>query len=285
MLSKFLIPQNGSIEEMFKAISLFERQNLAVGSLDNKLTQNTKLWLLHQGQLLHSQGQILTPGNIYINPTQGKWEATQPTIAYSLPHTEWQTALQHWPQLAELTEFPQPQLTPPLPTRNIIPFRQPTREEAPRKKLRTYFPRPTINPRIWWQKLTKRYPFFEQQSASDCGAACLVMISRYWGKNLSVNRLRELANVSRSGASMRSLTAAAEAVGFATRPVKASLDKLAQQPLPAIAHWEGKHYIVVYEISKKRVIVADPAIGQRTLTLTQFKAGWTGYALLLQPTT
>ncbi len=83
---------------------------------------------------------------------------------------------------------------------------------------------------------------------------------------------------------MKSLTSAAESIGFATRPVKASLDKLAQQPLPAIAHWEGKHYIVVYEIRKKQVIVADPAIGQRTLTVEEFKAGWTGYALLLEPT-
>jgi ATP-binding cassette subfamily B protein len=111
------------------------------------------------------------------------------------------------------------------------------------------------------------------------------MVGRYWGKNLSINRLRDLTNISRSGASMRSLSAAAESLGFATRPVKASLDKFAQQPLPAIAHWQGKHYIVVYEITKKQVIVADPAIGQRQLTIKEFLAGWTGYALLLQPTT
>ena len=83
---------------------------------------------------------------------------------------------------------------------------------------------------------------------------------------------------------MRSLSAAAESLGFATRPVKASLDKFAQQPLPAIAHWQGKHYIVVYEITKKQVIIADPAIGQRRLTTKEFLTGWTGYALLLQPT-
>ncbi len=147
-----------------------------------------------------------------------------------------------------------------------------------------YFPIPTVIAGNWWRKFTKRYPFFEQQSAADCGAACLVMVGRYWGKNLSINRLRDLTNISRSGASMRSLSAAAESLGFATRPVKASLDKFAQQPLPAIAHWQGKHYIVVYEITKKQVIVADPAIGQRQLNIKEFLAGWTGYALLLQPT-
>jgi ATP-binding cassette subfamily B protein len=168
-------------------------------------------------------------------------------------------------------------------SQNIIEL--PSRSQPPkRKKLQKYFPTPTVTVSNWWHKITKRYPYFEQQSASDCGAACLVMISRYWGKNFSINRLRELANVNRSGASMKSLTSAAESIGFATRPVKASLDKLAQQPLPAIAHWEGKHYIVVYEIRKKQVIVADPAIGQRTLTVEEFKDGWTGYALLLEPT-
>ena len=110
------------------------------------------------------------------------------------------------------------------------------------------------------------------------------MVSQYWGKRFSVNRLRDIANVDRNGASLRGLSAAAESIGFSTRPVKASLDKLAQQSLPAIIHWEGKHYIVVYEVTRDRVIVADPAIGQRTLTHAQFKAGWTGYALLLQPT-
>ena len=110
------------------------------------------------------------------------------------------------------------------------------------------------------------------------------MVGRYWGRRFSINRLREIANVDRNGASLRSLATAAESIGFTTRPVKASLDKLAEQSLPAIVHWEGKHYIVVYEVKRDRVIVADPAISQLSLTHAQFKAGWTGYTLLLQPT-
>ncbi|MDK2408226.1 peptidase domain-containing ABC transporter [Aphanizomenon sp. PH219] len=149
---------------------------------------------------------------------------------------------------------------------------------------KAYFPSPTQRVRHLWQHIVRRYPFFAQQSASDCGAACLVMVSRYWGKRFSVNRLRDIANVDRNGASLRGLLTAAESLGFATRPVKASLNQLAKQKLPAIAHWEGKHYIVVYEITSKHVIVADPAIGQRTLTHAEFKADWTGYTLLLQPT-
>lgn len=158
---------------------------------------------------------------------------------------------------------------------------QPKQEK---KISKAYFPNPTQKVGHLLQRTIRRYPYFAQQSGSDCGAACLVMVSRYWGKRFSVNRLRDVANVDRNGASLRGLSAAAESIGFTTRPVKASLDQLAKQNLPAIAHWEGKHYIVVYEISQKHVIVADPAIGQRTLSHAEFKADWTGYTLLLQPT-
>lgn len=153
-----------------------------------------------------------------------------------------------------------------------------------KKISKAYFPNPTQRVGHLWQKVMRRYPFFAQQSGSDCGAACLVMVSRYWGKRFSVNRLRDIANVDRNGASLRGLLTAAESLGFATRPVKASLNQLAKQKLPAIVHWEGKHYIVVYEITLKHVIVADPAIGQLTLSHAEFKAKWTGYTLLLKPT-
>ena len=146
------------------------------------------------------------------------------------------------------------------------------------------FPNPRQQVSHLLQRVIRRYPFFAQQSASDCGAACLVMVTRYWGKRFSLNRLRDITNANRSGASLRGLSTAAESIGFATRPVKATLKQLAQQTLPAIVHWEGKHYIVVYEVTRKQVIVADPAIGQQTLSPREFQAGWTGYALLLQPT-
>ncbi|MDF5706642.1 MAG: ABC transporter transmembrane domain-containing protein [Nostoc sp. S4] len=159
---------------------------------------------------------------------------------------------------------------------------EPQRQQ--KKISRAYFPSPTLQVGHLWQRLTQRYPFFAQQSASDCGAASMVMVARYWGKRFSVNRLRDLANVDRNGASLRGLVAAAESIGFSTRPVKASLDKLAEQSLPAIAHWQGNHYIVVYKVTPKQVILADPAIGQRSLSHAEFKAGWTGNTLLLEPT-
>ncbi len=158
-------------------------------------------------------------------------------------------------------------------------------ESQPYKNIsQAYFPSPTQSIGHWLTQVIQRYPFFAQHSASDCGAACLVMVSRYWGKQVSVNRLRDIANVDRNGASLNGLVAAAESIGFSTRPVKATLEGLAKQDLPAIVHWEGNHYIVVYEITRKQVIVSDPAIGQLTLNRQEFASKWTGYTLLLKPT-
>jgi HlyB family type I secretion system ABC transporter len=246
------------------------------------------LWLLRRGQLQHDHGHVLTPGKISREPKQGNWQVTQSAIAYILKHSNLPAALEHCPELEKWGRENQHRERPAQSsTAKIIPFPQPQPEFKPQpqpKKSRPYFPSPKIQIQHWWRRVNKSYPFYAQQSAADCGCACLVMIGKYWEKHLSVNRLRELTNVNRSGASLKALATAAESLGFSSRPVKATLDKLAEQPLPAIAHWEGNHFIVVYEITKKRVIVCDPALGQRSLTRSEFNADWSGYALLLQPT-
>jgi ATP-binding cassette, subfamily B, bacterial HlyB/CyaB len=129
-----------------------------------------------------------------------------------------------------------------------------------------------------------RYQWVGQQSTSDCGAACLGMIARYWGKKLPLHLLRDLANVNRSGASLKSLARSAEEIGFQARPVRASLNRLMEQSNPWIAHWAGTHYVVVYGVQRQQIIIADPAVGKRSLSPQEFLEHWTGYALLLDPT-
>ncbi|BAY29930.1 cyclic nucleotide-regulated ABC bacteriocin/lantibiotic exporter [Nostoc carneum NIES-2107] len=292
MLCRQKSPKKGSasVEDMLQALAYFSRQQLEIGAVPSQLTAQTQLWVVHRGELRHADGSKLTPGDISaIKP--GSWQATQPTIAYILKHSDWQTALQHWGELAELIDSPAPQPTAQKPPAvlsrnrsNVIAFPAQKQPKKTEPKQRAYFPSPKVQIGHWWGHLTHQYPFYAQHSASDCGAACLVMIGRYWGKHFSVNRLRDMTNVGRSGASLQAIATAAESLGFTTRPVKATLDKFAEQSLPAIAHWEGNHFIVVYEITKKQVIVGDPALGQRKLSLKEFKAGWTGFALLLQPT-
>lgn len=158
----------------------------------------------------------------------------------------------------------------------------PTGAMAAVERAPVLFPKPARRRLLDW---FERFPWVEQQSSSDCGAACLAMILRYWGKRLPLYALRDRADVGRSGASLKSLGKAAETLGFQARPVRASLNRMLEQPNPWIAHWQGNHYVVVYRSRGNRVLIADPAVGRRSISRREFQKHWTGFALLLAPTT
>src|SRR5207249_4567755 len=101
---------------------------------------------------------------------------------------------------------------------------------------------------------------------------------------LSVSRLRELAGTGAHGADMLGLATAAETVGFQCRAVRTDYGHLPGLDLPAVAHWKGYHYVVLYEADDRRVVIGDPAVGVLTLSRAEFEAGWTGRLLLLRPT-
>ncbi len=273
--------------------NLTNHQLEAGNNLPDSLWQQ-KLWLLRRGELIHSSGEKIKPGQIYqpeTLPQTGNWLVASPVDLYSLGQTPTKIPSSPRELLEQVdldeSDFADNDFTAVDYAAGVVhqTSPQPTIKNKQGKAVsKAYFPSPKLQVEHFWQQLSQRYPFFLQQSASDCGAACLVMIGRYWGKRFSVNRLRELASVDRNGASLNGLASAAESIGFTTRMVTATLNKLAEQTLPVIAHWQGKHYVVVYKVTRQQVIIADPAIGQLTLSREEFDQGWTGYTLILQPT-
>ena len=134
------------------------------------------------------------------------------------------------------------------------------------------------------EKKIRHFPWLQQHDESDCGPACITMISKYYGKKLSMGQVREMANVSVEGASMGAVCRASENLGYRARPYKLSYPGLKNLKLPAIVHWEGYHWTVLFRIDPKNVWLADPGIGIRKLTHEQFKKSWTRYAIELEPT-
>jgi ABC-type bacteriocin/lantibiotic exporter with double-glycine peptidase domain len=135
--------------------------------------------------------------------------------------------------------------------------------------------------------LLMRYPTVLQHSEEDCGAACLATVAKYYGRTLSLNRTREAAGTGSQGTTLLGLRRGAEALGFNARQVRATpelIDRLSEVPLPAIIHWKGYHWVVLYGQKGKKYIVADPAAGIRHLTRAELMAGWAnGIMLQLQP--
>lgn len=72
----------------------------------------------------------------------------------------------------------------------------------------------------------------------DCGPTCLRMIAKYYGKNYSLQTLRERSFITREGVSMLGICDAAESIGFRTLGVRLFLKQLHEDmPLPCVLHW------------------------------------------------
>jgi ATP-binding cassette subfamily B protein len=129
----------------------------------------------------------------------------------------------------------------------------------------------------------------------DCGPACLRMVTKYHGRIVSLDYLRNKSQYSKEGVSMLGLAEAAESVGFKSIGAKLSFDQLINDaPLPAIIHWDQFHFVVLTpKSSKRKLVIADPAKGILTLDEKEFCNHWIssiengtgkGTALLLEPT-
>ena len=101
---------------------------------------------------------------------------------------------------------------------------------------------------------------YHQLESADCGPTCLRMIAKYYGRNYSIQYLRERAFITREGVSMLGISDAAEQIGFRTMGVKISLEQLRKEvPLPCILHWNQRHFVVLYKVKNGKYYIADPA--------------------------
>ncbi|MDR2231629.1 MAG: peptidase domain-containing ABC transporter, partial [Tannerella sp.] len=147
--------------------------------------------------------------------------------------------------------------------------------------------------------MLKSFPHFRQLDAMDCGPTCLRMIAKHYGRNYTLQTLREKAFITREGVSMLGISEAAESIGFRTTGVKITLEQLKKEvPLPCILHWNQNHFVVLYDLTPRPLRkkggfhIADPASTLVTFTEEEFKRCWlssktddkdTGTALLLEP--
>ncbi|MFO1217510.1 MAG: peptidase domain-containing ABC transporter [Burkholderiaceae bacterium] len=133
------------------------------------------------------------------------------------------------------------------------------------------------------EKVIQRFSWIQQAEEMDCGAASLAMICKHHGIGITRGKLREMANVTTSGATLDSLARTGEALGFTTRALQCDFDTLRGLELPLVAHWENYHYVVVYGVSARQVWVADPATGFKKLSVEEFQRGWSGTCLTFAP--
>ena len=135
----------------------------------------------------------------------------------------------------------------------------------------------------------------KQHDITDCGAACLASVSAYYGLQLPIAKIRQMASTDKRGTNVIGLIEAAVKLEFDVKAVKAKnidgsnkLEPLYKIPIPAIAHIikNGKflHYIVLYGITKSKIRIMDPETGAlEWYKIEDFNKEWTGILVLLLP--
>ena len=125
-------------------------------------------------------------------------------------------------------------------------------------------------------------PTLLQMDALECGAACLAMILGYYGKNVSLEKIRTDCGVSRDGVKASHILKAAEKYGLKGKGYKMELSALKLLTAPVILFWNFNHYVVFEGFKGKKASINDPAVGRRLVEAEEFSNAYTGVVLTFE---
>jgi ATP-binding cassette subfamily B protein RaxB len=126
-------------------------------------------------------------------------------------------------------------------------------------------------------------PVIRQTEAAECGLACLAMISSYHGHRIDMNTLRRRYPVSLRGETLRAIIQVANHMQLASRPLRFELGHLRQLNLPTVVHWDMNHFVVLKSVTRRGILVHDPASGEKFFPHSEASKHLTGVALELSP--
>jgi ATP-binding cassette subfamily B protein RaxB len=136
------------------------------------------------------------------------------------------------------------------------------------------------------QRLGKRkyLPVFLQTEAAECGGVCLAMIANYHGHRIDLRSMRRRFPVSSiKGSTLANLINMGHRLGFNPRPLRVELEYLSQLQVPCILHWDLSHFVILKQVTGRRIVLHDPARGLVRLSHEEVSNHFTGVVLELDP--
>jgi len=129
----------------------------------------------------------------------------------------------------------------------------------------------------------RRVPYISQMEITDCGAACLAMTLGYFGRQVSLDELRQATGTGRDGVTAYSIAQAARQYGLQARGVRVEIEELEALPPASILHWEFDHFVVFEGVARDGVKVVDPGLGRDKVGRDRFSKAFTGVAIMFEP--
>ena len=113
-------------------------------------------------------------------------------------------------------------------------------------------------------------------------------VAKQYNSNFSIAKLRQISGTDRNGTNLVGMIKGLDYLGFDSKAVKVEDKKIDNSvSFPIIAHIQSKnnflHYVVIHDVSNKRIIISDPESGIKKLSHKEFSEIWTGILLLIEP--
>ena len=130
-----------------------------------------------------------------------------------------------------------------------------------------------------------------QHDISDCAAACVASIARYYGQAVPLTVIREASGTSPAGTSLKGILDACREIGFRATAYKSDdkkLESLYGLSEPVILHVRDKrddlHFVVLESLSARKARIMDPAGGKSVrIPAEKLREEWTGYLVTMKP--
>ncbi len=118
-----------------------------------------------------------------------------------------------------------------------------------------------------------------------CGPLSLQFVCKAFNVNAKLDELLNLTDYREDiGTSMKGLYEAAWRKGLNPEGILLKSKRLDDVRLPAIAHVDTNHFVVITAASRKDVRIFDPASDDYTLPIQEFRERWDGSLLTFTPT-
>lgn len=121
-----------------------------------------------------------------------------------------------------------------------------------------------------------------QREEADCGAACLAMLAQYFELPFTLDEIRAQVQIGPRGLGAVELLHAARSLSMEGQAVRIHPNQLFHVHVPAIAHLDGGHYVVLYRLDMNGALLGDPASGLVTISMLHFAQRFSGCMLVLR---
>lgn len=129
----------------------------------------------------------------------------------------------------------------------------------------------------------KKIKYIPQFMQTECGLCCIVMIANFHNHYITLSDLRDYQQPGRDGVSAKHLCKILDWIQFDYKVYKCGVPAIPQLRLPAIAFCENSHFVVVEQVTSKKITVVDPAMGRVIFAHNEFEAVFSGILICPYP--